>query len=118
MEASGNKWSYVGRDGSGTINEVVEKQDISSEATVGIYAWATAKIMMDGIAYLKSINLRVNNEFYLAPTYGYLVKNEMSIGTVSVGTHGEAVHGLGTPSDLDQFLKHVDFEIFRKQVSG
>lgn len=118
MEASGNKWSYVGRDGSGTINEVVEKQEISSEATVGIYAWANAKIMMDGIAYLKSINLRVNNEFYLAPTYGYLVKNKMSIGTVSVGTHGEAVHGLGTPSDLDQFLKHVDFEIFKKQVSG
>lgn len=118
MEAYGNTWSYVGRDGKGKINEVVEKQEISSEATVGIYAWATAKIMMEGIAYLKSINLRVNNEFYLAPTYGYLIKNNLSIGTVSVGTHGAAVHGLGTPGDLDEFLKHEDFEKFRKQVTG
>jgi NDP-sugar pyrophosphorylase family protein len=117
MEASGNKWSYVGRDSKGKINEVVEKQEISSEATVGIYAWSSANKMMDGIAYLKSINLRVNNEFYLGPTYGYLIKNNLSVGTVSVGTHGAAVHGLGTPDDLDQFLNHMDFEIFRKQVS-
>ena len=117
MEASGNKWSYVGRDSKGDINEVVEKQEISNEATVGIYAWSTASKMMDGISYLKSINLRVNNEFYLAPTYQHLIRNNLSIGTISVGTHGGAVHGLGTPDDLDQFLNHIDFEIFRKQVS-
>jgi hypothetical protein len=118
MEASGNKWSYIGRDSSGKVTEVVEKKEISSEATVGIYAWSTAGKMMESITYLKSINLRVNNEYYVAPTYGYLIKNDLTIGTVTVGKHGEAVHGLGTPNDLDQFLNHVDFEIFRKQVTG
>jgi len=118
MEASGNKWSYIGRDSSGKVTEVVEKKEISSEATVGIYAWSTAGKMMESITYLKSINLRVNNEYYVAPTYGYLIKNDLTIGTVTVGKHGEAVHGLGTPNDLDQFLSHVDFEIFRKQVTG
>jgi NDP-sugar pyrophosphorylase family protein len=118
MEASGNKWSYVGRDEFGKITEVVEKQEISSEATVGIYAWSTARRMIEGIEYLKSINLKVNNEFYLAPTYGFLIEKGLSIGTVSVGSHGNAVHGLGTPADLDLFLNHQNFKVFRKQVSG
>lgn len=118
MLASGKKWSYVGRDGYGNISQVVEKLEISEEATVGIYSWANLKILDKSIAYLKSNNLLVNNEFYIAPSYNYLIAKNLSINCVSVGHHGDRVHGLGTPADLNEFLNHVNFETFRVKLAN
>ena len=118
MLASGKKWSYIGRDPNGNISQVVEKIEISAEATVGIYSWANLEILRKSIAYLKSNNLLVNNEFYIAPSYNYLIAKNLSISCVSVGHHGDRVHGLGTPGDLNEFLNHVNFEIFRVKVAS
>jgi len=51
-------------------------------------------------------DLRSNNEFYVAPTYNYLIENGFSVETMLIGDHGVAVHGLGTPKDLGDFLCH------------
>ena len=48
--------------------------------------------------------LKVNNEFYVAPSYQYLIENKLDISTHSVGVHGLGVHGLGIPQDLEHFL--------------
>jgi NDP-sugar pyrophosphorylase family protein len=116
MKASGNKWSYIGRDAVGKVEQVVEKIQISNEATVGIYAWANSQILKDAITFLKESNFLVNNEFYIAPSYNFLVERGLDIGCISVGNHGEKVHGLGTPEDLQNFLKHPDFPSFQKYV--
>ena len=118
MLASGKKWSYIGRDPNGNISQVVEKIEISAEATVGIYSWANLEILEKSITYLKSNNLLVNNEFYIAPSYNYLIAKNLPISCVSVGHHGDRVHGLGTPGDLNEFLNHVNFEIFRVKVAS
>lgn len=114
MQASGNKWSYVGRNEFGIITEVVEKCEISNEATVGIYAWSSPELLSQSIEFLESEKILVNNEYYVAPSYGYLIAKGLSIGVFSVGDHGEAVHGLGTPEDLEEFLNHPKIEQFRK----
>jgi hypothetical protein len=116
MIASGEKWSYVGRDSEGRINRVVEKKQISNEATVGIYAWSNVAILQDSISYLRDKNITVNNEFYIAPSYQFLIEESLSINSFSVGNHGDSVHGLGTPEDLAEFLVHYEFATFYESV--
>ena len=117
MQASGNKWSYIGRNEFGIITEVVEKREISDEATVGIYAWSSPELLRQSIEYLEAENILVNNEYYLAPSFGHLVAKGLTIETFSVGDHGQSVHGLGTPEDLEAFLNHPKFENFRTDLS-
>lgn len=116
MIASGEKWSYIGRDSAGRINKVVEKKQISDEATVGIYAWSNLAILQESISYLRDKNITVNNEFYIAPSYQFLIEESLSINTFPVGNHGDSVHGLGTPEDLAHFLLHNDFTKFYHSV--
>lgn len=105
MTASSNAWSYVGRDENDKINRVIEKVEISSEATVGVYGWGKVGIAKNSFNHTFENNIRTNNEFYVAPTYNYLIDNGLVLETLLIGNHGEAVHGLGIPSDLDDFLK-------------
>jgi len=116
MKASGDKWSYVGRDQNGIINNVIEKVQISNEATVGIYAWADSSILQDALNYLQESKTLVNNEYYVAPSYNFLIQKKLRIECISVGDHGDKVHGLGTPEDLREFLNHVNFNQFREKV--
>lgn len=117
MSATGSKWSYVGRDADGIINKVVEKQEISREATVGVYAWCNPQLLKNCLEFVFHHGERVNNEYYVAPSFEYLIKNHMEIKTYSVGVHGEQVHGLGTPDDLSSFLENPRFPEFRSQIS-
>ena len=116
MRASGDKWSYIRRGKSGTIIEVIEKKQVSNEATVGIYAWSRPIVFQESFKYLKTEKILVNNEYYVAPSYGYLISQNLSIGVFSVGSHGDSVNGLGTPQDLDAFLSHAKFSQYRKEV--
>lgn len=116
MEASSNAWSYVGRAADGRVNRVVEKVEISKEATVGVYGWATSTICREALAWQRSIGQKVNNEFYVAPSYHHLIERNLEISTHSVGIHGEGVHGLGTPPDLEHFLTVARAEEARRSV--
>ena len=104
MNASGSKWSYIGRDRYGAINIVVEKKQISTEATVGVYAWSNADLFVNSFNKMKTDNFRVNNEYFIAPTFNYLINDRIKIKTFNVGSISESVHGLGTPEDLADFL--------------
>lgn len=104
MNASSNAWSYVGRDSNGKISEVIEKVEISNEATVGVYGWSKASLAKKAFVDTFDRNIRTNNEFYVAPTYNFLISEGFRVETFLVGNHGAAVHGLGIPSDLASFL--------------
>jgi NDP-sugar pyrophosphorylase family protein len=116
MKARGNKWSFIGRDEDGIVNRVVEKEEISDEATVGIYGWADLSVMKNAIKYLRDNEMTVNDEYYVAPSYGYLIENNLNIDVFNIGAHGDSVHGLGTPKDLTAFLEHGDFVKFASAV--
>lgn len=104
MRACAPKWSYVKRDLSNRVCAVVEKQAISDEATVGIYNFAAGREFVAAADAMIAANIRVNNEFYVAPTYTQLAEAGKAIGTFSVGTDTEGMYGLGTPADLERFL--------------
>lgn len=94
------KWSYVRLNEKRNIVEIREKEVISNQATVGIYYWTEGR---DYIRYAKQMiakNIRVNNEFYVAPVYNEAIADGKIIKPWAV----DRMWGLGTPEDLDYFL--------------
>ena len=116
MKASGNKWSYVERDPLGEVMRVVEKVQVSDEATVGVYGWKSAQIASDSIKNMKADEFKVSGEFYVAPTYNYLLREGGKIATFNAGIVGSDVHGLGTPEDLELFLENSDVRSYHAKV--
>jgi NDP-sugar pyrophosphorylase family protein len=105
MEANDPKWSFVGFNEEGKVDRVVEKQVISNEATVGIYNFKKGADFVEAAEEMIEQNLRVNNEFYVAPAYNQLIKLGAKIGTYSIGSEGKGMYGLGIPEDLQKFEK-------------
>ena len=118
MKARGSKWSYVERKPGEEIKRVVEKQQISDEATVGIYAWKNANLYFNSYDEMLASNDRVNGEFYVAPTYNYLIRDGLRIGAFHIGNVENAVHGLGTPEDLDVFIANSNFHYWNSIVES
>ncbi len=116
MFATDSKWSYIQRDSNQDVTNVVEKVVVSDEATVGVYGWKSAMIAKDSIAAMKKDELRVNGEFYVAPSYTYLLKQGGKISTHSAGEVETDVHGLGTPEDLKLFLLNSNINDFQAVV--
>ncbi|WP_199562768.1 glycosyltransferase family 2 protein [Pedobacter chinensis] len=97
------KWSFAKTDASGIVQEVKEKEAISNNATVGIYLFAKGSDYVDAAIQMIIENDRVNNEFYTCPSYNYAIRDGKNIGVYDIPF--TAMHGIGTPEDLDVFLK-------------
>jgi dTDP-glucose pyrophosphorylase len=104
MYANDNKWSYIGFSDNGRVSNVVEKQVISNEATVGIYNFARGSDFVAAAEKMIDLNLRVNNEFYVAPVYNQMIKSGANIGYHNIGGVNSGMYGLGVPEDLQAFL--------------
>lgn len=96
------KWSFARLDDAGLVAEVKEKQPISSKATVGIYFFTRARDFIDGAVEMIINNDRVNNEFYVAPVYNYIIARGAKVGVYEIAP--SAMHGIGTPPDLEAFV--------------
>ena len=102
FKATHPKWSYAKTDTNNNVIKVAEKKVISDNATVGVYYWKQGK---DFVKYSEKMirkNMRVNNEFYVCPVYNEAIKDKKIIKLKKVNS----MWGLGTPEDLDYFLKH------------
>lgn len=97
------KWSFCKMRDDGTVSEVIEKKVVSNEATVGIYNFSRGKDFVRAASRMIQSDLRVNGEFYVAPSYNQLIEEGDRILVKSTGVGGKGMHGIGTPSDLNQF---------------
>ena len=104
MFANDNKWSFARMDAEGFVQEVREKEVISNEATVGIYGFKHGRDFCEAAEEMIHANDRVNNEFYVAPVYNYLIRQGQKISVHNIGSLGKGMHGIGTPEDLTVFL--------------
>lgn len=102
FKANHPKWSYAKIGDDGYVREVAEKNPISDDATVGFYYW---KRGFEFVKYAKQMmdkNIRVNNEFYVCPVF-----NEAILDNKKIVTHpASKMWGMGTPEDLEFFLKN------------
>jgi len=106
MTADDAKWSYVGLDKNSLVTRVVEKEVISNEATVGIYNFSMGRFFVEAANSMINKNLLVNGEFYVAPAYNELIDSGHKIGVYNIGGVGDGMYGLGTPDDLEIFVKN------------
>lgn len=98
------KWSYASLNTDGSVAEVREKEVISEYATVGIYGFASADLLFHGIDLMMQARDTCNGEYYIGPSYNYLVREGRRILIHDVGPIDRAMHGLGTPEDYEKFL--------------
>lgn len=103
MTATDPKWSFVERNSDGLVTRVVEKEPVSDEATVGIYNFARGRDFVWAADRMIAQDLRVNGEFYVAPTYNQLIARGARVVIHNVGREGAGMHGLGIPADLEAF---------------
>ena len=96
------KWSFAKCDSNGFVTEVAEKNPISDIATVGIYYWKKGS---DYVKYAKQMianDIRVNNEFYVCPVFNQAIEDGKKVKTYNI----EKMWGIGTPEDLEFFVKN------------
>jgi dTDP-glucose pyrophosphorylase len=95
------KWSYAKLDENGFVSEVAEKNPISNHATVGIYYYNKGSEYVKYAEQMISKNIRFKNEFYVAPVYNEMIQDNKKIKIYDC----DAMHGIGTPEDLEKFLE-------------
>ena len=94
------KWSFAKVNDKGFVTEVAEKIPISNIATCGIYWYRRGKDFVDAAESMFAKNIRVNNEFYIAPVYNEMIGSGQTVIPFFV----QEMHGIGTPEDLNAFL--------------
>lgn len=94
------KWSFVKTNSVGVVTEVAEKNPISDIATCGIYWYRKGSNFVKAAEQMIAKNIRVNNEFYIAPVYNEIIKEGQTIIPFFV----HAMNGIGTPEDLNAYL--------------
>ena len=98
------KWSYAKINNEGLVTEVAEKNPISSHATVGVYFWKKGKDYVDSAEEMIRKNIRVNNEFYVCPVYNQGIEK----GKKFIINEIDKMWGIGTPEDLENFLREYE----------
>lgn len=111
MRANDPKWSYIRYDVNGAVTEVREKEVISDEATVGIYNFAHGSDFVCAAHAMIGKDIRVNQEFYVAPVYNELIAEGRKIVYYNVGREQKGMYGLGTPEDLELFLRREELPL-------
>ena len=94
------KWSFVKTNARGFITEVAEKRPISNIATCGIYWYRRGSDFVKYAEQMVANDVRVNGEFYIAPTYNELINDGKSL----IPFYVHKMWGLGTPADLKNYL--------------
>jgi len=98
------KWSYAEIDTNGLVVEVAEKIPISDHATVGVYYFKRGADYVTAAEQMIKKNIRTNGEFYVCPAYNECILNKEKIKIHEISE--SQMWGLGTPEDLDYFLRH------------
>lgn len=103
FRAQEDKWSYAKLNSEGFVTEVAEKRPISENATVGIYFFRKVSTFHQAAQAMIRKDLRTRNEFYLCPVYNEIIQDFGRVRTSEITP--QAMHGLGTPQDLEKFLQ-------------
>ena len=102
FKATHPKWSFAKLNENGYITEIAEKKPISDIATVGVYYWNKGSDYVKYAEQMIEKNIRVNNEFYVAPVYNEAISDGFKFKPYNI----EKMWGLGTPEDLKNYLEH------------
>jgi dTDP-glucose pyrophosphorylase len=101
FESNHPKFSYAKVNETGFITEVAEKKVISNTATTGVYMFKRGADFVKAAEQMISKNIRVNNEFYVAPVYNEAILNGLNVRVVPV----RKMWSIGDPESLHYYLR-------------
>jgi hypothetical protein len=104
FNADGTHWSFVQKDENCQVQRVVEKERISSDATIGFYYFASFNLYNEAYTsyYVKKNNIKLK-EKYVAPLYNYLIENNYKVFAKMIPAN--TVFVLGTPEEVEKFKR-------------
>jgi len=94
-------YSFIKLDDEAKAFRLEEKFAISEFALCGIHYWKNGKDFISSAKEMIHNNDRTNNEFYVAKTYNYMIKNNKTIKHFAL-KKGEFFY-LGNPEDVKKF---------------
>jgi NDP-sugar pyrophosphorylase family protein len=97
-----NKNSYAKINTKGRVVEVKEKQVISNISLNGIHYWKRGRYFVESAEQMISNGERYNSEFYIGPSYNYLISKGYEIGIHHIPN--EQHNAVGIPEDLEKYL--------------
>ena len=95
------RFSFAALGEDGFVTKTAEKEVISSNALTGLYHFTHPEDFFDAAEFAFSNNETTKGEFYIAPLYNHLIKK----GRRLIVDVADEVNILGTPEELDIFLK-------------
>jgi dTDP-glucose pyrophosphorylase len=100
------KNSYARVNRQGDVVEVKEKEVISNISLNGIHYWKHGKDFVSSAEEMISCNDKsINGEYYIGPTYNYLIKHNKKVGIFHIP---DTMHNsVGTPDDLREYLRKL-----------
>lgn len=99
--SASKKNSYMKLDYNGEVIEIKEKIVISNIATNGLHFWKNGKDFLTSSKEMIRRGEKYNNEFYIAPTYNYLINEGKKVLPFFFNLHIP----IGTPEDLKKYLE-------------
>ena len=102
-EVEHNSYAEVSEDGY--VTKVTEKERISNISLNGIHYWKeSAKFFDDAKSMIAANDIAPDGEFYIAPTFNYMIKKGFKVGIHHIPD--QMHHAVGIPDDLEKFLKN------------
>jgi dTDP-glucose pyrophosphorylase len=99
--------SYAKLNRQGLVVEIKEKEVISDISLNGIHYWKKgADFICSAETMIANEDRCINGEYYIGPTYNYLIKEGKKIGIYHIPSCQH--HAVGVPEDLQRFLKHAE----------
>jgi len=103
FHSTSSKNSYIKLGDDLRIQDIKEKIVISNIATNGLHFWKYGKFFIQSAEKMINLNDKYSNEFYVAPSYNYLIKEGKTILPYYYNLH----YPIGIPEDLEYFTKNI-----------
>lgn len=99
--------SYAKVNRHGLVTQIKEKQVISNIALNGIHYWKQGSMFVNSAKQMiKNEDRADNGEFYVGPTYNYLISKGKRVGIHHIPN--EQHHAVGIPEDLEAYIRYED----------
>ena len=100
------KNSYARIDRKGFVREIREKEVISDVSLNGIHYWRKGKYFVQSAeTMIECKDTAPNGEFYVGPTYNYMIEEGLKVGIHHVPNYQH--NPVGVPEDLNTFLEKI-----------
>jgi len=103
---SSTKNSYAQMNKNGTVSKIKEKEVLSDVSLNGVHYWKRGKDFVESAEKMIQNNERYKNEFYVGPTYNYLIEEGKIVGIYHIPASQH--HAIGTPEDLERYLNNAN----------